>query len=260
MISDAPLSALPISTSVAPNAGPVSADLAVTIDDAALAAEGTVPLAGALAVTLDDAGVGQGRCEDNLHGAASADQEREHRNRAPKTWSLEGSNDDSSWTTLISRSNDTGWQRYETRAYRIPDQGDFRYYRFNVTAVDGGTSPAIEEIYLASAADGLSFISDPRMLGTPFDINGGLPRSAMFDGAGSPTFQSAISQGWVGVRLLTAQTITEITWSSLPGSPTYTPSAGAVERSPDGIRWQTVWTFSGWTSWTSGETKVSTKP
>lgn len=54
MISDAPLSALPISASVAPAAGPVFADLAVTLDDVALAAEGTVPLAGALAVTLDD--------------------------------------------------------------------------------------------------------------------------------------------------------------------------------------------------------------
>jgi len=97
-------------------------------------------------------------------------------NRAPKTWSLEGSNDDSSWTTLISRSNDTGWQRYETRAYHISDQGSFRYYRFNVSAVDGGTSPAIEEIYLAPAADTISYITDPRMLGTLCDVNVGRPR------------------------------------------------------------------------------------
>lgn len=181
-------------------------------------------------------------------------------NRAPRTWSLEGSNDDSSWTTLISRADDTGWQRYEARSYHIADQGSFRYYRFNVTAVDGGTSPAIEEIYLAPSGEALSYISDPRMLGTAWDINWGRPRSAMFDGGTGVMFASVIKQGWVGVRLLSAQDITEITWTSDSGNPTATPSAGFVERSRDGVRWQTVWPFSGWTSWTAGETKVSAKP
>lgn len=182
-------------------------------------------------------------------------------NRGPKTWVLEGSNDDTSWTTLLNKTNETGWVGGETRAYHLPDLGAFRYYRLSITAVDGGTSPNLEEISLAPTADALSYITDPRQLGTHFDVNYGTPRLRMFDGNTSDQFWSSIrNYGWVGTRLLTSQTVNEITWRSVASNQTYTPSAGVVERSPDGLRWKTEWSFSGWTSWTSGEQKVSTRP
>ena len=39
--------------------------------------------------------------------------------RAPKDWTLQGSNDNSSWTIVDTQSNQSGWGQWETRAYAV---------------------------------------------------------------------------------------------------------------------------------------------
>jgi hypothetical protein len=51
----------------------------------------------------------------------------------PMTWTLDGSQDASSWTTLDSRSGETFGARGEAREFRVTTPGAYRYYRLNVT-------------------------------------------------------------------------------------------------------------------------------
>lgn len=52
--------------------------------------------------------------------------------RAPKNFQLQGSNG-SGWVTLDTRTNQTGWQHSETRAYTVSNPGNYSRYRLNVT-------------------------------------------------------------------------------------------------------------------------------
>ena len=59
--------------------------------------------------------------------------------RSPKTWTFQGSDDASSWTTLDTQTNVTTWALNEVRTYAFANSTPYRYYRVNVTANHGAT-------------------------------------------------------------------------------------------------------------------------
>lgn len=65
--------------------------------------------------------------------------------RAPNTWTFEGSNDDSSWTTLSSHSGIT-WSDFETKTFTVTNTKAFRYYRWSISTINGGTNVEADEI------------------------------------------------------------------------------------------------------------------
>lgn len=56
---------------------------------------------------------------------------------APTSWVVAGSNDGSTWTTLDSRTGETGWTSGETRFFAMENAASYSYYRFEWRAVDG---------------------------------------------------------------------------------------------------------------------------
>ncbi|MBW8782990.1 MAG: RICIN domain-containing protein [Verrucomicrobia bacterium] len=71
-------------------------------------------------------------------------------NRDPKTWTFQGSNDGSTWTTLDTQSNQAFVNRAHANTYNIANITAYRYYQINVTANNGGGSLAIAELGLWS--------------------------------------------------------------------------------------------------------------
>ncbi len=65
-------------------------------------------------------------------------------------WLLQGSNDGSAWTTLDSRTAQTGWGDFEIRTYTpAPITAAYRYYRGYFTGNNGsGSNTAIGQVYL----------------------------------------------------------------------------------------------------------------
>lgn len=55
---------------------------------------------------------------------------------SPRSWTLEGSDDGSTWTVLDTRSGETGWANGERRYYEFSNENAFRYYRVYVTDVN----------------------------------------------------------------------------------------------------------------------------
>ncbi len=70
--------------------------------------------------------------------------------RAPKDWVFAGSTNDSTWTTLDSRTNQTAWSASETRNYVCAGVSTaFRYFRLSVSANNGdATNTEVAEFYL----------------------------------------------------------------------------------------------------------------
>lgn len=75
--------------------------------------------------------------------------------RCPKDWTFEGSNDNTNWDILDTRTNETGWNTNTSpttkREYTFANTTAYQYYRINITANNGGTSyVAIGEMEMMS--------------------------------------------------------------------------------------------------------------
>ena len=77
---------------------------------------------------------------------------------APKTWTFQGSNDGSSWTTIDTQTNVAGWSSGEKRIYATSNTTAYRYYRVNVSVNQGGTIVTINEIELLTSLTGAQAI------------------------------------------------------------------------------------------------------
>lgn len=96
-----------------------------------------------------DLGVGNAEVSDS-YSMLSDDAYPE---RSPSQFELHGSNDNSTWVTLDSRSNETGWGRHETRHYDFDNTVAFRYYRLTVTAAEDQTNKLFAEWYINRSGD-----------------------------------------------------------------------------------------------------------
>lgn len=84
-------------------------------------------------------------------------------NLGPKTWTFEGSNNGSSWTTLNTQTNVAAWAVGEKRTYATTNTTAYRYYRINVSLNQGGSFLGINEIEFLSStsnADMLEVLID----------------------------------------------------------------------------------------------------
>ena len=69
--------------------------------------------------------------------------------RAPKTWTLQGSNNDSDWDVLDTQTNVPSWTTLgEMRTYSISAPSEYRYYKLNITASQGGGYLTVGEVEL----------------------------------------------------------------------------------------------------------------
>ncbi|PRH85483.1 hypothetical protein C5L14_21075 [Labrys okinawensis] len=59
--------------------------------------------------------------------------------RAPKSWTFEGSNDGTNWTVLDSQFAQSNWSAGETRYFRFTNTTAYTGYRLNVSTNNGGT-------------------------------------------------------------------------------------------------------------------------
>lgn len=67
--------------------------------------------------------------------------------RAPKDWTFEGSNNDSTWTTLDTQTGVTTWSTGVEKSYTFSNGTKYQYYRLNITANNGsGTNLEIDEL------------------------------------------------------------------------------------------------------------------
>jgi len=116
--------------------------------------------------------------------------------RTPKTFTIEGSNNNSTWTTLDSPANQTGWTASESRSFTIASPGStyYRYFRVNITANDGdGTYTSIAEMNWYGNVSGTT-------QSTNFALNNTAGGGAVLKLAGFPgVFPGGASTGYLDV-------------------------------------------------------------
>lgn len=195
-------------------------------------------------------------------------------NRNPTAWTLEGSNDNSTWTTLDTRTGITWPTASENKSFAFTNSTAYLYYRWTVTANGGDTSfSSITEITVTRDRS-TSTKNWVRFTGGSMKI--GRRGFAWADASVSSTLNSGIDGSWP--HLLDANTGTYWTTNAVPtGTLTMTMVRARVAtqyviRGRDDIlnRNPKNWTFEGsnngssWTTldtqtnitWSAGQTKT----
>ena len=190
-------------------------------------------------------------------------------NRAPKNWTMEGSNDNSSWTTLDTQTNQTSWSSGEVRNFQTTSVVTaYRYFRLNITANNGDANTQVADLFLMYDNGSLDFAPHTMFAASnpyPFAASASSEVSSSF--AAYKAFDGAISvsQYWLGSNsgvdwlkldtglgdsfLLDNYTIQV---NSIP-EPNRTPKDWTMEGSSDNSTWNVLDTRTNQTSWGTGE-------
>jgi hypothetical protein len=102
----------------------------------------------------------------------------------PRDWTLQGSDNGTSWTDLDTRANQTFPWRLQTRPFSVAHPGDYRFYRLNVTANSGEPTTTIAELELLAPAPGSP---DQAQTGT-VGVGGTVPATLSLTLGGPATF------------------------------------------------------------------------
>jgi hypothetical protein len=76
--------------------------------------------------------------------------------RDPLSWTLQGSNNGSTWTTIDTRSNEDFPNRFQTRTFTFTNTTGYTHYRFNMSN-NSGTMLQLAEIELFGTPSGQTF-------------------------------------------------------------------------------------------------------
>src|SRR5690349_11271271 len=71
--------------------------------------------------------------------------------RDPRDWTLQGSADGSTWTTVDTQTGQTFTERFQTKTYTVADPGTFGIYRLNITGHPSGDLTQLADLELAYA-------------------------------------------------------------------------------------------------------------
>ncbi|GAA2542043.1 GH92 family glycosyl hydrolase [Winogradskya consettensis] len=69
--------------------------------------------------------------------------------RDPRDWTLEGSADGSTWTTVDTRSGESFDDRFQTKTYTVATPGSFAIYRLSITGHPSGNLTQLADLELA---------------------------------------------------------------------------------------------------------------
>ncbi len=143
--------------------------------------------------------------------------------RAPKDFSIQWSDDGTTWTTARSWTNETGWANpASTRHYAFPSAGSHLHWRINVTAENGGGYVRIGALRFAGA-DGVVLTSTTGRAGfasASSIFSGSYPAYNAFDAVDASLYISAntapsvASPHYIEIDLVAPAKVREITWKA----------------------------------------------
>lgn len=184
--------------------------------------------------------------------------------RAPKDFTIQWSDDGSSWTTVLTVTGETTWDNafYDDRTYTWASVGAKKYWRINVTANNGhGSLMGFQSIRFHISGGGIISAVARSVLVTStlgyFPLSNQLEK--VFDGGtgGWTSASSGVTAGRVVFHMPPSVTVAQVTWKSRSGEGARAPKNFTLESASYLTSWTNRGTFNE-TGWGSQETRAFT--
>lgn len=183
--------------------------------------------------------------------------------RAPKDWKLQSSPDRSAWTDELTVTGETSWIDGMSNVYHTagcPDgNSGSLFLKINLTTTAGGFAFGGVEAELRATVGGADFTNSRVAFYAP-NSYGPQPLTALFDDNTSSIGGSNDTSGvYILMEFPTAQPVAQLMWKarSDSGLQNQAPAAGSVQEcdTRNGT-FSTVFSWSGSTGWSAGETRT----
>lgn len=169
--------------------------------------------------------------------------------RDPRSWTLSGSNDGTTWTVVDVRNSQTWASRLLPRDFVLPARSAaFTQYRFDFVS-SGGSATQLAEIELYGATLRIEQLW-PRTYSARGQASSSTAVSKLFDGYTATKWQDNRNTSWVKIEWSAPSYATRYTLTSAPDNAKYDPVSWTFSGSYDGVTWTVLDTRSGekWSS------------
>lgn len=166
--------------------------------------------------------------------------------RDPKNWTLVGSNDETTWVTLDSRTNQSFSGRNTTNEYTFVNTTPYKFYRMNITSVNGDPHFQLSEwrLYESNVTGGINLTADLlKALTVSHENGGGDPNgnegsSKVVDGNTNTKYLYDYNiQSWMQQELISPAISNQYTLTSANDSPDRDPKNWILAGSNDEANW-----------------------
>jgi predicted alpha-1,2-mannosidase len=72
--------------------------------------------------------------------------------RDPKNWTLQGSNDGTTWSTLDTRTNEDFASRFQTKQYEFANETAYKFFKLDITQNHGENIVQLADVFLSNGA------------------------------------------------------------------------------------------------------------
>ncbi|MCH9649588.1 MAG: discoidin domain-containing protein [Deltaproteobacteria bacterium] len=188
--------------------------------------------------------------------------------RAPKDFTLQGSNNGSLWATLDTRSNQTGWVSGTPRSYTVANPGSYSRYRLHITD-DNDFRAGVVVISIGNLQFESCSCPDlvPTLTGNSSAVStsgifsSSYPAWKAFDGSNSSMWISQVweTPAWIAYNFGSSRRVTQYSLNNTNGSLTSrAPKNFTLQGSNNGFIWLTLDTRNNQTGWVSGTPRTYT--
>lgn len=160
--------------------------------------------------------------------------------RSPRNFTIKGSNNGTSWTTLHTVTGET-WSSSETKTYTFSNTTSYTYYEINVTSVNGGSIINIKEI---------EYMEDIGTSWKAFNDTNSDADDCWLTASG--TTAASIQYQFTSGKTITSYSIT----SRNDATQTISPKTWKLYGSNNGSDWTELDSQADITDWEQDETKV----
>ncbi|WZO98344.1 discoidin domain-containing protein [Isosphaeraceae bacterium EP7] len=187
------------------------------------------------------------------YSITSASDTSSYPGRAPKSWSLKGSNDGVSWTTLDTQTNQANTSSLGTRTYSFSNATAYRIYRLDNIASNGDSIIQLAEVRLRGpssvpVATGVRVdrTAVPDIVVSARGDNGtGEGRAKALDNNASTKWLDFSGSSWLQYQFAgaSAYVIDQYTLTSASDTSSYpgrAPKSWSLKGSNDGVSWTTL--------------------
>jgi len=167
---------------------------------------------------------------------------------SPKNWTLEGSNNDSTWTVLDTRINISGWGVLDSKNFYFVNYNSYLYYRLTVTANNGHSDMGIAEINygfnILTPTMSSNTVPAPYEVSYSSQYDGNYTGWKAFNKVNIGSYQTWLTvtgtvTGWIQIKLASSQKVNlykVTTWSDSSQNNT-APKVWTFEGSNNGSTW-----------------------
>lgn len=159
--------------------------------------------------------------------------------RDPKSWTLQGSNNGTTWATIDTRSNETFTARFQRKEYTFTNTTGYTKFRLNITAASGNTLQAAE-LELYGNFDVHDITDLPGWITGQYDYTQSTNNewlAKVVDNNLSSKYLTFHDNAWMQWQCGTPSLVTKYTITSANDAPTRDPKNWTLQGSNNGTTW-----------------------